>query len=95
MMRLLGGFMTFSSYGLETFTLVRDGELLLASRTSPPRFFGRKAGLAVLTLDRLGLDLFLAKRTFTNGVLSYVFCSTNFSSWPIWQKVVKHVATSA
>ena len=27
---LLGGFTTFSSYGLQTFTLVRDGELLLA-----------------------------------------------------------------
>jgi fluoride exporter len=27
---LLGGFTTFSSYGLQTFTLLRDGELLLA-----------------------------------------------------------------
>lgn len=27
---LIGGFTTFSSYGLQTFTLVRDGELLLA-----------------------------------------------------------------
>ena len=27
---LLGGFTTFSSYGLQTFTLVRDGELLVA-----------------------------------------------------------------
>ena len=27
---LLGGFTTFSSYGLQTFTLVRDGELFLA-----------------------------------------------------------------
>ena len=27
---LLGGFTTFSSYGLQTFTLSRDGELLLA-----------------------------------------------------------------
>jgi CrcB protein len=26
---LLGGFTTFSSYGLQTFTLLRDGELLL------------------------------------------------------------------
>lgn len=28
---LLGGFTTFSSYGLQTFTLLRDGELGLAS----------------------------------------------------------------
>ena len=27
---LLGGFTTFSSYGLQTFTLLRDGEVLLA-----------------------------------------------------------------
>jgi fluoride exporter len=27
---LLGGFTTFSSYGLQTFTLLRDGELFLA-----------------------------------------------------------------
>lgn len=27
---LLGGFTTFSSYGLQTFTLLRDGEFLLA-----------------------------------------------------------------
>lgn len=27
---LLGGFTTFSSFGLQTFTLLRDGELLLA-----------------------------------------------------------------
>jgi fluoride exporter len=27
---LIGGFTTFSSYGLQTFTLVRDGELFLA-----------------------------------------------------------------
>lgn len=27
---LLGGFTTFSSYGLQTFTLLRDGELLMA-----------------------------------------------------------------
>lgn len=27
---LLGGFTTFSTYGLQTFTLVRDGEMLLA-----------------------------------------------------------------
>ncbi len=27
---LLGGFTTFSSYGLQTFTLLRDGEILLA-----------------------------------------------------------------
>lgn len=28
---LLGGFTTFSSYGLQTFTLLRDGELLYAA----------------------------------------------------------------
>ena len=28
---LLGGFTTFSSYGLQTFTLLRDGEYVLAS----------------------------------------------------------------
>ena len=28
---LLGGFTTFSSYGLQTFALLRDGEFLLAS----------------------------------------------------------------
>lgn len=28
---LLGGFTTFSSYGLQTFTLLRDGEFVLAS----------------------------------------------------------------
>jgi fluoride exporter len=28
---LLGGFTTFSSYGLQTFTLLRDGEFLYAS----------------------------------------------------------------
>ena len=28
--RSLGGFTTFSSYGLQTFTLLRDGELFLA-----------------------------------------------------------------
>jgi len=27
---LLGGFTTFSSYGLQTFTLLRDGEVMLA-----------------------------------------------------------------
>ena len=27
---LIGGFTTFSSYGLQTFTLLRDGEVLLA-----------------------------------------------------------------
>jgi CrcB protein len=27
---LLGGFTTFSSYGLQTFTLIRDGEIFLA-----------------------------------------------------------------
>lgn len=27
---LLGGFTTFSSYGIQTFTLLRDGEVLLA-----------------------------------------------------------------
>jgi CrcB protein len=27
---VLGGFTTFSSYGLQTFTLLRDGEVLLA-----------------------------------------------------------------
>ncbi len=27
---LLGGFTTFSAYGLQTFTLLRDGEVLLA-----------------------------------------------------------------
>jgi len=28
---LLGGFTTFSAYGLQTFTLLRDGQLLLAA----------------------------------------------------------------
>jgi len=27
---LLGGFTTFSSYGLQTFTLIRDGQVALA-----------------------------------------------------------------
>jgi CrcB protein len=27
---VIGGFTTFSSYGLQTFTLLRDGELFLA-----------------------------------------------------------------
>jgi CrcB protein len=31
LMGLLGGFTTFSSYGLQTFTLLRDGEFGLAS----------------------------------------------------------------
>ena len=31
MIGLLGGFTTFSSYGLQTFTLLRDGELGLAT----------------------------------------------------------------
>jgi CrcB protein len=30
MIGFLGGFTTFSSYGLQTFTLLRDGEVLLA-----------------------------------------------------------------
>ena len=31
MIGLLGGFTTFSSYGLQTFTLLRDGEYILAT----------------------------------------------------------------
>ncbi|HEX8494053.1 MAG TPA: fluoride efflux transporter CrcB [Pyrinomonadaceae bacterium] len=31
MIGLLGGFTTFSAYGLQTFTLLRDGELVLAA----------------------------------------------------------------
>ena len=31
MIGLLGGFTTFSSYGLQTFTLLRDGEFVLAT----------------------------------------------------------------
>jgi hypothetical protein len=59
------GFAVFTFYGFR-----RDGLFAKGTNALMGRFFRGKAGLAVLTFDRLRLDLFLAKRTFTNGVLS-------------------------
>jgi len=50
---LLGGFTTFSSYGLQTFTLLRDGELLLA--------FANVAASNVLCVVLVWLGYVLAK----------------------------------
>ena len=48
---LLGGFTTFSSYGLQTFTLLRDGEFVLAT-------------LNVVTSNVLGLFMVWAGYVF-------------------------------
>ena len=50
---LLGGFTTFSSYGLQTFTLLRDGEVFLA--------FANIAASNVLGLMLVWLGYSLAK----------------------------------
>ena len=50
---LLGGFTTFSSFGLQTFTLLRDGEVLLA--------FANVAASNILCLVLVWLGYTLAK----------------------------------
>ena len=58
MIGFLGGFTTFSSFGLQTFTLLRDGEFWFATlNIVGSNFLGPVDGLGGLHVGQIGLSM--------------------------------------